>query len=139
MTRTSNGQTQPGDGTAHLAVVRLAMLTGILLFGAVSWWTRRSGAPRRPVDAQMAEILAVAPLVGGIVALIAAVLLRRALSGERDPRKQGTLRVIGWATGEMAAMVGAVGYFLTGNVTSYLIGLAVLVFTFIALPLPERR
>jgi hypothetical protein len=138
MTRTSIGHTQPGDGTAQLAVVRLAMLAGILLFGAVSWWTRRSATSSRTVDPQMAEILAVLPLAGGVVALIAAVLLRRALSGERDARKQGSLRVIGWATGEMAAMVGAVGYFLTGNVTSYLIGLAVLVFTFIALPLPER-
>ena len=139
MTRTSAGHTQQGDGTAQLAVVRLAMLAGVLLFGAVSWWSHRSAASPRTVDPQFAEVLATLPVAGGIVALIAVVLLRRALAGERDAVRHGSLRLIGWATGEMAAMAGAVGYFLSGNVTSYLIGVAVLVFTFVALPLPERR
>ena len=139
MSRTTAGHTQPGNVTAHLAVVRAAMLAGVLLFGAVSWWTRRTAMSPRTVDPEFAEVLATLPLAGGIVALIAVVLLRRALSAAPDPANQGSLRVIGWATGEMAAMAGAVGYFLSGNVTSYLIGLAVLVFTFIAMPLPDRR
>ena len=33
----------------------------------------------------------------------------------------------------------APGYFLSGNVTGYLIGIAVLVFTFVALPPADRR
>ena len=138
MTRTATGYTQRGDGTASLAVMRLAMLAGVLLFGAVSWWMRRSAPSPSTVDPQFAEILAALPLVGGSVALVAVVILRKALASVRDPLRQAPLRLVGWATGELAALVGAVGYFLSGNVTSYLIGLGVLVFTFVALPLPER-
>jgi hypothetical protein len=115
----------------------MAMLAGVLLLGAFAWWTRRSGA-QRATDPEFGRILGVLPLALGVVALVAVVLLRRAVAQDRDPARGASLRLIGWAVGEAAALTGGVGYLLTGNVTSYLIGLAVLVFTFVGLPLPDR-
>lgn len=128
----------PVPSTTQLAVIRMAMLAGVLLLGAFAWWTRRSGA-RRATDPEFGRILGVLPLALGVVALVAVVLLRRAVAQDRDPARGASLRLIGWAVGEAAALTGGVGYLLTGNVTSYLIGLAVLVFTFVGLPLPDRR
>ena len=135
---TPRAPASPGQIGMQLALIRLAMLSGVVMFGGFSWWLRHSSASPRTIDARTGELLSVAPLVGGIAALIAVVLVRRALAGVREPLKQGPLCLIGWATGEVAAMLGAVSYFLSGSVTSYLIGLTVLVFTFVALPIPGR-
>ena len=130
------GSTAPT--TAQLSLIRMAMLGGVLLFGAIAWWARRND-PAPAATAAMRNILGVAPLALGIVALSTVVLLRRALARETDPARQATLRIIGWATGETAALAGGVGYFLTGDASTYFIGLAVLMFTFVGLPVPERR
>ena len=138
MHRPTSGRGATAPTIAQLSLIRMAMLSGVLLFGAIAWWARRND-PAPAATPAMRNILGVAPLALGIVALSVVVLLRRVLARETDPARQATLRIIGWATGETAALAGAVGYFLTGDPSTFFIGLAVLMFTFVGLPVPERR
>lgn len=116
-----------------LYTIRLAMLGGVLLFGAVCFMLQRTPdwSPSPDVDPAalrlMARILWAAAVVG------VALLVLRARSTTR-PGQASTLGILGWALGEMVALFGGVAYFLTGVATWYVGGVVFLALTFLLLP-----
>ena len=119
---------------ATLGVIRLALLAGVLAFGAVTWFTHRgpewSGGPRF-----VPEPLPTIALAVPVLAAIAIVFVRRAAFATTDPARYGSLCVVGWALGEAAALAGGVHYFLSNDPSRYLIGLFVMLLSFVLIPL----
>lgn len=109
--------------------IRFAMLVGVLLFGGVVFFIRRSGtAPALPEASQgmlllMGRVLW-ALAIGGCIVLYQAV-------GRATASRASQLHIIGWALGESVALLGAVIWFLTGTPSWYVPGLTFLVLSFL--------
>lgn len=123
----------------NLAIIRFALLSGVLLFGAVCWFVtsqRGGGAQPGASPAAFAAFRIVVPALC-LVAIAVAAALRGVVARERDAQKRVSLRIIGWAMGEGAALVGAVYYFNLGDPRLYVLGVVAMLATFIILPLRE--
>jgi hypothetical protein len=127
------------NSVRSFAVIRQALLTGVLLFGAVCWYTakQRGGGPQPGADADAFAAFRVLVPAACLGALVVATVLRGRVARERDPRSRDSLRMIGWAIGESSALFGAVYYYMTGDPKLYVIGVCTLLATFIILPLRE--
>ena len=116
----------------QLAIIRMALLAGVLAFGAVTYVQHRRGWTPPP-DASTAAMLArVAPIVL-VIALAAALLIRTRLAGADDARRRQLL-IIGWAIAEGAALLGGVHYFLSDDPRWYTLGVCAMVASFVVLP-----
>jgi hypothetical protein len=122
---------------AALAVVRLAILLGVLGFGAVVWHLQRqpgwSPDPAVSRDTLSYVSLAVWVLAGGGVLLLRSVQRRQA-----DPQRARSLSIVGWALGEIPALWGGVYYLLTGDPQRYFTGLIFLALVFLLFPVRSR-
>lgn len=117
---------------AQLGIIRIGLLTGVLLFGAVIWFLQRR--PGFVPDGSMAQLRPIVPFI--MLAFIAAIIgVRVYLSRVTDATQLGTYQLIGWAIGEAAGLFGGVYYFNTGDPRFFLIGLFVMLASFIVLPL----
>jgi hypothetical protein len=109
--------------------IRFAMLTGVLVFGGVVFFARRSGtAPGMPEESQrmlllMGRFLWVAAIAGCVFVYQAA--------GRARAGRASQLHIVGWALGESVALFGAVVWFLTGTPAWYVPGLTFLVLSFL--------
>lgn len=130
------GESRPAS-PATLGVVRLAMLGGMLAFGAVAWYlTHQPGW--RPSLSTGLDTFFYASLGIWAVATAVLLLLRVLVRRETDPRRRTPLMVVGWALGEMPAIWGGIYYLLTGDPQRYVTGLLFLVMAFLLLPLRAR-
>lgn len=122
----------------ELALLRAALLGGVLLFGAVAWFiTReRGGAPPNtdPRDFDVFRYI-VPALCGGAVAV--SIVLRVQLARIREAGRKASFRVVAWGAGEASALAGGVHYFLTGEPKLYVLGVVALLATLIIVPLRE--
>ena len=128
----------PPPSPAALAVIRLALLLGVLAFGAATTFLVRRGG-LRPSPADTLETLRTVGIVLWIIAIAAVVFLR--LRGTRLAGRAGpaAAAIIGWAIGEAVALFGGVHYFLSGRPSWYLNGVLFLVATFVVFPLRRTR
>ena len=122
----------PERTSAQLGIIRMAFLMGVLLFGAVIWFLqRREGFVP---DGGLERMRPVVPII--MLSFIAAIVgVRIYLSRVTDAAQIGTFQLIGWAIGEAAALFGGVYYFNTGDPRFYIIGLFVMLASFIVVPL----
>jgi hypothetical protein len=118
-----------------LALIRLGMAAGVLLFGVVVWivhqqakWTPASSLPAAIRIVQVA--LAVS-------AVFAAVFIRGRVAAESDLAKRNSLLITGWAVGEGSALLGGVIFFLTPEWQWYALGLLAMLASFRLLPIPR--
>ena len=121
------------------AVIRLALLTGVLLFGALCWFlTHQRGGGAQPgtdpADLSVFRIVVPALCLG---ALAVAAVLRGRVARTRDAAQRASMRLIGWALGEGSALAGGAHYLLTGDPKLYVLGVVALLGTFIILPMRE--
>jgi hypothetical protein len=119
-------------GDAALALVRISLLLGVLLFGAVTWFLHRdpSWQPRSPESLPAVRRAMLAAWVLAIVGLLALRTRLARLTG--DARR--SLLVVAWAVGEGAALFGGVYYFLSGDAMSFLGGLLVMLAALLLFP-----
>lgn len=118
-----------------LRIVRMALLSGVVVFGAVVTWLVGQDGPRSSPEVR-------APLqwvnIGLLILSAAGVLvLQRIHAAERDPARRQTWNIIAWALGEATAMFGGVHYLLVGSPAPYLVGLAMLVASFVLVPIRD--
>lgn len=119
---------------ASLGVIRLSLLAGVLAFGAVTWFMHRDEAwsgPARPPGGTFAMVA----LAVSILAIAGILFARRQVTTTRDAAKYGSWCVLGWAFGEVAALTGGVYYFLTDDPGRYLLGVLVMLLSFVLIPL----
>jgi len=122
-----------------LALIRAALLAGVLLFGAVCWLSirQRGGGPMHEGSADaFSSLRFVVPLLC-VVALGVAVAMRSMIARERDAAKKSSQRVVAWASGEGAALVGGFHYMQVGDPKLYVLGVVAMLATFIIVPLRE--
>ena len=107
-----------------LQLIRLFMMIGVLLFGAVVMFVHRQPTWRPGV----LPAVAVYGLVAyGILAVSIAAVLRGRVSRELDPQRRGPLLIMGWAAGEGAALIGVIIFYITGQAQWYGFGLLAMV------------
>ena len=128
------GQPVPPPSPAALAVIRLALLLGVLAFGAATTFIVRRG-DWRPSAPDALDSLWIVGIVLWVTAILAVAYLR--FRGTRLAGRAGaaTPAIIGWAIGEAVAIFGGVHYFLSGRPAWYLNGVLFLVATFVVFPL----
>lgn len=126
----------PGSSVRNLAIIRIAILAGILVFGAVIWFMQREPdwAPRTPEFP--VEPIALA-LWGA--AIIGILLVRNAWGRTRDVPRRVHFSIIGIAIAEAPALFGAVVYFLTGDPRLYLTGVFLMLTTLLLFPISGHR
>ncbi|HVH12906.1 MAG TPA: hypothetical protein VM759_07640 [Longimicrobium sp.] len=121
--------------SATLRIIRIALLSGVLMFGGVSYvLTEQRGGGLDPSHADVLQLANIVLLVGAAVALM---IVQRRHAAERDAAKRSTLNITGWAMGEATALFGGVHYLLVGNPIPYLVGLVMMVAAFVVVPIRE--
>ncbi len=122
-----------------LNIVRLALLTGVLGFGAYGWFSTRNGGLSESLDPEVARVFQYAfiALFLGVMAGMAAIR-RKALDGETFAKK-AQFSLIGYALGEGVALFGGVYLLVSGSMTLYLAGLLVFLLAFVLFPIPENN
>jgi hypothetical protein len=116
-----------------LAVIRIALLVGVLMFGAVTYMVQR-GDTWQAAGPDLLDTLRVALLATWVVAVLLLLVLRARLTRLTEVAGRSVL-IIAWAVGEGAALFGGVYYFLSGNPEWFIIGLFVMLASFILFPI----
>ena len=121
------------DGDAPLALIRISLLLGVLLLGAVSWFLHRDPS-RQPNDP--GSLVALQRVMVGVwvLAIVTLLALRPRLSRLTGQARRSFLLVM-WALGEGAALIGGVHYYLSGDARSFLGGLVVMLGAFLLFPI----
>jgi hypothetical protein len=119
-----------------LAVIRIALLGGVLMFGAVTYMVQR-GDTWQAAGPDLLGTLRVALLATWVVAVVLLLVLRARLTRLTEVAGRSVL-IIAWAVGEGAALFGGVYYFLSGNPEWFIIGLFVMLASFILFPIRRR-
>ena len=121
---------------SHIRIVRLALLGGILLFGAVA-----SLVAADSVEGGLA-MTRPGPLAGIVALLVIAaaglvMFIRRRIEGQQDLDVRFKQMLVAHAACEAAALFGAVHILLTGGLLPYVAGLTVFVFSLVLLPVED--
>ena len=114
-------------------IIRTAMLAGLLLFGAATWYTLRQGrvAILLPEKARTFGYV-FAGLAATAVAGLAYLRLR--LETATEPAQLLVFYIVGYALAEGAALFGGVVWFMGGSQAWYVAGLVLMVVSFEVLP-----
>ena len=128
--------TTPDAAVRNLAIIRIAILAGILLFGAVIWFVQRDpgwtpSAPQFPV-----EPIAMALWAAAIVGVLA---VRTAWGRTTEVKRRVHFAIMAIAIAEAPALFGAVVYFLTGDARLYLTGVFLMLTTLLLFPISGHR
>lgn len=115
-------------------LIRIAMLTGVLLFGGVTWFLRQSGSAPEPPTAESARTLLWMGRAAWAAAIAGCVVLFALLQREPSTARTRTLSIVAWAFGELVALYGGVVWFLTGLTQWYVSGVIFLVLSLLAFP-----
>jgi hypothetical protein len=122
----------------QLLVIRTAMLLGVLLFGAVTWYTKRQEHPAilTPATARAFGYIFAAIACAAVAGLM---FMRTRLETTTEQGQLLVLYVVGYALAEGAAVFGGVVWFLGGAQAWYIAGLILMVVAFQVLPVEASR
>ena len=124
----------PRPLATQLLLIRTALLAGLLLFGAVTWFLRRGEAlvPLQPDRAQLYGYVFIALAVTALGGLFF-------VRGRLEKGVEGTAAVqqylTGYAMAEGAALFGAMTWYLGGSLNWYVAGVLLVVVAFQILPI----
>jgi hypothetical protein len=121
---------------ARLALIRVTLLAGVLVFGGAVYFLRKTSPP--PLLGP-ADELRIAGVVIGVLAAAGILVFRSLARNAPDANRRASYSIVGWAIGEAAALYGGVYYFLTGRLGGYMVGLMILLASFVFIPVVQRR
>ena len=122
---------------AYLAI-RIAMMSGLLLFGAVAWFLHQRPEWVPPTASLVERLTMMGRIIWGVAVALLVFLFMRHRRAE-SPVTLSTLSIVAWSVGEALAIFGAVHFFLTNVSTWYIAGLIGMSITFIAFRPPALR
>jgi hypothetical protein len=124
--------TNPPNPETVAKLIRGSMFVGPMLLGAVTYFLHRQPG-YVPVEGWKGLQLMIggAMLAGLAIVFVARTLLARAVTAQEAMTRQ----LIGWAAGEFAALAGGVYYFLTDDPRLFIVGMIILLASFILVPL----
>jgi hypothetical protein len=121
--------------SATLRIIRVALMSGVLVFGGIAYYlTQQQGGGLGPEMADTLQIVNIVLLVGAAIGIM---ILQRRHAAETDPAKRTTLNIAAWAMGEATALFGGVHFMLVGNAIPFLVGLVMMIASFIVVPIRE--
>ena len=123
------------NATRTLGLIRIALLVGVLAFGGIVWYLRRSGDVSYAVNPRGLRVAGQA--VWGLMTLGTLALFVTA--GRASPERRASLSVIAWALGEATAIYGGLFWMLLGDSQWYLYGVACLLLTYFIFPIRYTR
>jgi len=118
-----------------LALIRIALLVGVLVFGAIIWYLQRSGWESVAVDPRGLRVAGQA--VWGLMTLGTLGLFLAA--GRASPERRAAFSVVAWALGEATAIYGGLFWMMLGDRQWYLYGVACLLLTYFIFPIRTNR
>jgi hypothetical protein len=118
-----------------LALIRIALLVGVLVFGAIIWYLQRSGWESVAVDPRGLRVAGQA--VWGLMTLGTLGLFLAA--GRASPERRAAFSVVAWALGEATAIYGGLFWMMLGDRQWYLYGVACLLLTYFIFPIRNTR
>ncbi|HUQ81014.1 MAG TPA: hypothetical protein VM076_07755 [Gemmatimonadaceae bacterium] len=118
-----------------LALIRIALLVGVLVFGGIVWYLRRMGDASYPVDPRGLRVAGQA--VWGLMTLGTLGLFLAAARATAERR--AAFSVIAWALGEATAIFGGLYWMMLGDMQWYLYGVACLLLTYFIFPVRGTR
>ena len=118
-----------------LALIRIALLVGVLVFGAIIWYLQRSGWESSGVDRRGLRVAGQA--VWGLMTLGTLGLFLAA--GRASPERRAAFSVVAWALGEATAIYGGLFWMMLGDRQWYLYGVACLLLTYFIFPIRNTR
>lgn len=122
---------------ATYRIIRLALLAGQLLFGAVAWFLLRTSDAFAADDPELLGTLRLIFFVLAAGALGGIWFLRRLRITASDPQTQAQWCIVGWALGEGLAFFGGVYYLLSGSALLFFAGLLAFALAWLLLPIPD--
>jgi len=124
----------PG-ATRTLGLIRIALLVGVLAFGGIVWYLRRTGDASYAINPRALRVAGQA--IWGLMTLGTLGLFVAA--GRASPERRATFSVIAWALGESTAIYGGLFWMLLGDSQWYLYGVACLLLTYFIFPIRFTR
>ena len=124
-----------------LNIIRLALLGGSVLFGAIAWYLTSSGQMTLTMDEGVTDTLRYVFYALVAIHLIGILLVGQRAAGTETFTRRARLLIIGYALAEGLVLFGGVYLLLTGNAVLFLGGLLVFLVAFFLLPIqpePER-
>lgn len=125
---------EPGASPPQLRIIRLSLLLTVVIFGVLVAVMVQNDPPRAPEMARPLLMVNIAYLAGAMVGIM---YFQRRHAAERERQRRVTFNVVAWALGESTALFGAVHYLLVGSPVPYLVGLAMLVASFVLVPIRD--
>ena len=123
------------NATRTLGLIRIAMLVGVLVFGGVVWYLRRSGDQSYTVNPRGLRVAGQA--IWGLATLGTLVLFLTA--ARASPERRATHGVMAWALGLATALYGGLFWLLLGDPQWYLYGGVCLLLTYFIFPIRYTR
>jgi hypothetical protein len=121
-----------------LRIIRVALLTGVLLFGGITYYLlRQGGGSVAQADADVRRTMLWVNVILLVIAAVGIMIVQRRHAAERDPARRATLNIVGWAMAEAVAMFGGVHFLLVGDATPFVVGLGMMLATFVVVPIRE--
>ena len=136
--RMTGTQTAAGPSvstTRTLGIIRIALLVGVLAFGGVVWFVRRSGDASYGVDPRGLRLAGQAVWALATLGTLGMFLA----AGRVSPERRAPLSVVAWALGESTAIYGGLFWMLLGDPQWYLYGVACLLLTYFIFPIRSTR
>ncbi|HEU0012216.1 MAG TPA: hypothetical protein VFQ45_00960 [Longimicrobium sp.] len=118
-----------------LRLVRIALLTGVVVFGVIAHFLVRQDGPRGTPE--MAPALQWVNIAFLVVAAAVILVIQPKHARAEDPAARSVYNILAWAVAESTALFGGVHFLLVGSATPYLVGLATLVASFVLVPIRE--
>ena len=123
------------NATRTLGIIRIALLVGVLVFGAVVWFLRRSDEPPFAVDPRGLRLAGQAVWAAVTLGTLGLFLAAARVS----PERRATFAVIAWALGESTAIYGGLFWLLLGDPQWYVYGVGCLLLTYFIFPIRGTR
>ncbi len=119
-----------------LNVIRIALLSGVLVFGAVAYGVRNGGtAPT--IDRDGAHTMRLVGMAVWAAALAGLIGMRLVFREKIERGRDTQLPIVAWALAEGPALFGGTFFLLTGDWTIYLCGVVGLLAAFALFPVPR--